>query len=437
MNSAKAIAPHIGIAAACIGLGVARATFYRAQRPVSVQQANVPRASSPRALSVPEQHTILEWLHQPAYADLSPRTVFAMLLDAGRYLASVSTFYRLLRASGETRGRRNELTHPAYAKPELLATGPRELWSWDITKLKGPAKWVCFHLYVILDVFSRYVIGWMIAPRESAELADELIAATCDKEGIVRGQLTLHADRGTSMRSKPVALLLADLGVTRSHSRPHVSDDNPYSEAQFKTLKYQPDFPARFDSIENARAFCQGFFAWYNHAHRHSGIGYMTPAAVHTGQASRLYAARQQVLDQAFVTHPERFTRRHPTPPALPVQVGINLPKPPPCVPGEAQRSTLNSTQLVSEVLTHRAASVNVTAQRVARRDSLGRVGGMSDVVRWVPRLWHGTTAGHRIESQAAGIESQLGEIAKATGGGCRPDPPELISALDQDRRVI
>ena len=225
MNIARKVASQIGIAAACMGLGVARATFYRAQRPVSVQQANVPRASSPRALSVPEQHTILEWLHQPAYADLSPRTVFAMLLDGGRYLASVSTFYRLLRASGETRGRRNELTHPAYAKPELLATGPRELWSWDITKLKGPAKWVCFHLYVILDVFSRYVIGWMIAPRESAELAHELIAATCDKEGIVRGQLTLHADRGTSMRSKPVAMLLADLGVTRSHSRPHVSDE--------------------------------------------------------------------------------------------------------------------------------------------------------------------------------------------------------------------
>lgn len=349
MNIARKVASQIGIAAACIGLGVARATFYRAQRPVSVQQANVPRASSPRALSVPEQDTILEWLHQPAYADLSPRTVFAMLLDAGRYLASVSTFYRLLRASGETRGRRNELTHPAYAKPELLATGPRELWSWDITKLKGPAKWVCFHLYVILDVFSRYVIGWMIAPRESAELAYELIAATCDKEGIVRGQLTLHADRGTSMRSKPVALLLADLGVTRSHSRPHVSDDNPYSEAQFKTLKYQPAFPARFDSIEHARAFCQGFFAWYNHTHRHSGIGYMTPAVMHTGQAPRLYAARQQVLDQALVAHPERFTRRHPTPPALPVQVGINLPKPLPRVPGEAQRSTLNSPQLVSQ----------------------------------------------------------------------------------------
>ena len=347
MNTALEVAVQVGIVAACIGLGVARATFYRAQRPVSVQPANVPRASSPRALSAREQHTILEWLHAPAYADLSPRTVFAMLLDAGRYLASVSTFYRLLRVSGETRGRRNELTHPPYAKPELLASGPRELWSWDITKLKGPAKWVCFHLYVILDVFSRYVVGWMIAPRESAELAHQLIAATCDKEGIPRGQLTLHADRGTSMRSKPVALLLTDLGVTKS--RPHVSDDNPYSEAQFKTLKYQPDFPARFESIEHARAFCQGFFAWYNHAHRHSGIGYMTPAAVHTAQARQLYAARQQVLDQAFVAHPERFTRRHPTPPALPVLVGINLPKPTPRVPGETQRSTLNSPQLVSQ----------------------------------------------------------------------------------------
>lgn len=349
MNTALEIAPQIGIVAACRGLGVARATFYRAQRPVAVPQVKVPRASSPRALSPVEQHTILEVLHEPAYVDASPRTVFALLLDAGRYLASVSTFYRLLRALGETRVRRGELTHPPYAKPELLAQGPRELWSWDITKLKGPAKWVCFHLYVILDVFSRYVVGWMIAPRESAELAHELIAATGKKEGIAPGHLTLHADRGTSMRSKPVAMLLADLRVTKSHSRPHVSDDNPYSEAQFKTLKYQPDFPPRFDSLEHARAFCQGFFAWYNHAHRHSGIGYMTPAAVHTGQAPRLYATRQQVLDQAFAAHPERFTRRPPTPPALPVQVGINLPKPTPRLPGDTQRSTLNSPQLVSQ----------------------------------------------------------------------------------------
>lgn len=275
MNAAMEIAPLNGIVAACLALGVARATFYRAQLPPLSARPPAPRRPSSWALSAAEQHTILELLHAPAYVDLSPRTVFAKLLDAGRYLASVSTFYRLLRATGETRGRRNQLTHPAYAKPELLATGPRELWSWDITKLKGPIKWTCFHLYVILDVFSRYVVGWMIAPRESAELAHELIAATCSKEAIAPGQLTLHADRGTSMRSKPVALLLANLAVTKSHSRPHVSDDNPYSEAQFKTLKYQPDFPARFDSIEHARAFCQRFFAWYNHHHRHSGIGYM------------------------------------------------------------------------------------------------------------------------------------------------------------------
>ena len=358
MNSAKAIAPHIGIAAACIGLGVPRATFYRAQRPVSVQQANVPRASSPRALSVPEQHTILEWLHQPAYADLSPRTVFAMLLDAGRYLASVSTFYRLLRASGETRGRRNELTHPAYAKPELLATGPRELWSSDITKLKGPAKWVCFHLYVILDVFSRYVIGWMIAPRESAELAHELIAATCDKEGIVRGQLTLHADRGTSMRSKPVALLLADLGVTRSHSRPHVSDDNPYSEAQFKTLKYQPDFPARFDSIENARAFCQGFFAWYNHAHRHSGIGYMT----RSGGAHRPGVAalrRPPTGARSGVRHASRTLHASSSDPTRSAGTGRHQPSKTPAVRtrGSAAFDTKLPATGVSKLLTHSAPS--------------------------------------------------------------------------------
>ena len=317
MNIAREVAPQIGIAGACIGLGVARATFYRAQRPVSVEQANVPRASSPRALSTLEQHTILEWLHQPAYVDLSP-------------------------------------THPAYAKPELLATGPRELWSWDITKLKGPAKWVCFHLYVILDVFSRYVIGWMIAPRESAELAYELIAATCDKEGIVRGQLTLHADRGTSMRSKPVAMLLADLGVTRSHSRPHVSDDNPYSEAQFKTLKYQPDFPARFDSIENARAFCQGFFAWYNHAHRHSGIGYMTPAAVHTGQASRL-VRRPPTGARSGVRHASRTLHASSSDPTRSAGTGRHQPSKTPAARtrGSAAFDTKLPATGVSKLLTH------------------------------------------------------------------------------------
>jgi putative transposase len=341
MNTAIELAPLTGVAGACLGLGVSRATFYRALRPAA-RVVSVTKARSPLALSETERGTIRTLLHAPEYVDLSPRTVFAILLDVGRYLASVSTFYRLLREAGEISPRRNQLVHPAYAKPELLATQPRQLWSWDITKIKGPGKWEHFHLYVILDVFSRYVVGWMLAPRESAELAKELIAATCDKQGIVRDQLTLHADRGSSMRSKPVAMLLADLGVTKTHSRPHVSDDNPYSESQFKTLKYRPDFPDRFASREQARSFCQTFFTWYNHEHRHSGIGYMTPAAIHTGQAAHLYRARQDVLTAAFDQHPQRFKGRTPQPPTLPTRVGINLPKPRPAPVQEATLSTVN-----------------------------------------------------------------------------------------------
>ncbi len=351
MIASVALAPLVGVVAACATLGVARATFYRALLPLSTTVTERPRPPSPWALSDAEQAYILALLHEPAYVDQSPRTVFALLPDAGRYLASVSTFYRLLRGVDETRGRRNQLTHPAYIKPELLAQRPRELWSWDIIKLKGPAKWTCFHLYVILDVFSRYVVGWMHAPRESAALAHELIAATCDHEEIEPGQLTLHADRGTSMRSKPVAMLLADLSVTKSLSRPHVSDDNPHSESQFKTLKYRPDFPARFDSIEHARAFCQGFFAWYNEEHRHSGIGYMTPAAMHSGQAQQCYAARQCVLDVAYLLNPARFTQRLPAPPVLPTAAGINWPKPSHDEILDPRISTLNYFQAVS----HRA----------------------------------------------------------------------------------
>jgi putative transposase len=349
MNSAVELAAFSGVVAACLALGVARATFYRARQPVPMRGPQRARAPSPLALPAAQRETILALLHAPEYVDRSAHTVFAMLLDTGRYLGSVSSFYRILRSAGERRARRDQLTHPAYAKPELLATAPRQLWSWDITKLKGPAKWQCFHLYVILDVFSRYVVGWMLAARESAQLAKELIAATCEKERIVPGELTLHADRGSSMRSKPVAMLLVDLDVIKSHSRPHVSDDNPYSEAQFKTLKYQPQFPERFASEAHARAFCQEFFAWYNHEHRHSGIGYMSPAPVHTGAARQLFDARQAVLDQAFAAHPQRFRGRRPVPPALPTQVGINLPKPTPQDQGEPQRSTLNSPQPVSQ----------------------------------------------------------------------------------------
>jgi putative transposase len=280
------------------------------------------------ALSDAERQRVLDVMHAPEYVDHSPHTIYAMLLDIGIYLASVATLYRILRATSETRPRRNELTHPAYVKPELLATKPCEVWSWDITKLKGPAKCAPFHLYVILDIFSRYVVGWMIADHASAELAEALIAQTCEKQGIAPDQLTLHADRGSSMRSKPVASLLADLGVIKSHSRPYVSDDNPYSESQFKTMQYRPGFPDRFPTIEEARTFCQTFFPWYNDQHRHSGIGYVTPSDMHHGTATVIYKQRESVLQDAFLRHPNRFKQQQPRPPKLPTSTGINMPKP-------------------------------------------------------------------------------------------------------------
>jgi len=234
--------------------------------------------------------------------------------------------YRILHEFQEVRERRNQLRHPAYSKPELLATGPNQLWSWDITKLKGPAKWHYYYLYTILDVFSRYVPGWMIAECEAAALAQELILRTCEKEHIEPGQLIIHADRGSSMNSKPVALLLADLGVTKSHSRPHVSNDNPYSESQFKTMKYRPDYPEEFGSVQDARGWARRFFAWYNHEHHHSGLGLMTPATVHAGRAPQVTEGRRQVLHVAYAAHPERFVRGCPEPPSLPEEVWINRP---------------------------------------------------------------------------------------------------------------
>ena len=340
------LAAQLGFSAACRALGVPRSSLYRARQPKAVAQ---PRPTPVRALSREEKAEVRHVLNSERFQDAAPRQVYATLLDDQVYLCHWRTMYRILKEHDEVQERRHVRRHPTYAKPELVATGPNQLWSWDITKLHGPAKWVYYYLYVILDVFSRYVVGWMLAPRESAELAQELIAATCAKEAIPPAQLTLHADRGTSMRSKPVALLLADLGVTKSHSRPHVSDDNPYSESQFRTLKYQPDFPERFASEEHARAFCQAFFHWYNHDHRHSGIGYMTPAAVHSGRALALYQARQVVLMQAFAEHPQRFKGRQPMPPALPTQVGINLPTNPPHAQGKREPSTLNSPQPVSQ----------------------------------------------------------------------------------------
>ena len=319
------LAPVTGTRDACAALGVPRASWYRRSRGPSEGPPR-PRPAPPRALSDPERAAVLGELHSDRFTDAAPAAVYATLLDEGTYLASERTMYRILAANAEVRERRDQLRHPVYAKPELLATGPRELFSWDITKLRGPVRGAHYHLYVILDVFSRYVPGWMVATRESAALAERLIADTARKEGIIPGQLTIHADRGTSMRSKDVALLLADLGIERSHSRPHVSNDNPYSESQFRTLKYRPTFPDRFGSLEDARSFCATFFSWYNTVHRHSGIGLLTPADVHAGRAPEITAARAVTLDTAYLAHPERFVRRPPTPPVVPAAVWINPP---------------------------------------------------------------------------------------------------------------
>ena len=332
MEAVIHLAPTVGVVDACEFLGVARASFYR-ERPLLGPPASPPpepilseRPAPARSLSPDERAGVLAVLHDQRFQDRSPAAVQATLLDEGQYLCSARTMYRLLEQAGESHERRDQLVHPAYHKPELLATAPNQLWSWDITKLLGPAKWTYFYLYVILDVFSRYVVGWMVAPRESAELAKQFIEETIGKQEIPAGQLTIHADRGRVMTSKPVAFLMADLGVTKTHSRPYVSDDNPYSESQFRTMKYRPEFPDRFGSIQDARAFCQQFFQWYNEQHRHSGLGLLTPAMVHSGQAAAVLAARQIVLDAAYQAHPDRFVRRPPKPLPLPSEVWINKP---------------------------------------------------------------------------------------------------------------
>ena len=324
------LAPRIGTRAACTAAGVPQATWYRRHR-ISPPAPKPARSRIPSGSSRgrwPRPSGRRSWTYCTPGGSLTwPRTRFwATLLDEGTYLGSVSTYYRVLREAGESRERRAQATHPAAVKPELVASGPNQVWSWDITKLHGPAKWTYYHLYVILDIFSRYAVGWMVATCESAALAEKLIAATCAKQGIGRGQLSIHADRGSSMTSKPVALLLADLGVTQSHSRPHVSNDNPYSESQFKTLKYRPAFPALFASIEAARAHCQVFFPWYNNEHHHGGLGLHTAGDVHYGRAAAVRAGRAQVLDAAYLAHPGRFVRKPPAPPKLPGTSWINPP---------------------------------------------------------------------------------------------------------------
>jgi len=323
MPAVKDLAGAVGVAAACEALALPRASFYRWQKPAEEPK---PRPTPPRALHAEERRAVREALNCEEFVDHAPAQVYASLLDRGIYLCSVRTMYRILEEHGEVRERRNQLRHPEYTKPELLATGPNQVWSWDITKLLGPAKWTYYYLYVILDIFSRYVVGWLLAERESAALAKRLIEETIEKQGVAEEELTLHSDRGPSMKSGTVAQLLADLGVTKSHSRPYTSNDNPFSESQFKTLKYRPDFPKRFGSALDARAHCRRFFPWYNEEHHHCGIGLMTPWAVHYGKDRKIHEHRRQILREAYRKNPERFVSKPPNPPRLPEAVWINPP---------------------------------------------------------------------------------------------------------------
>lgn len=310
---------------ACHLLGRSRATHHRRRRPPTCGPP-VPRPIPPNALSEAERQAVLTVLRSEQYCDLAPAQVWAKLLDDGIYYCSISTMYRLLSVAGENRERRRQRTHPANKRPELLATKPNEVWSWDITKLRGPARGVYYELFVIIDIYSRYVVAWTVAERETGELAESFINAALASQQIGRDELWLHADRGTSMTSKPVAQLLVDLGVARSHSRPHVSNDNPYSESNFKTLKYCPAFPGQFGSIQDARSFCDTFFTYYNHEHRHSGIALHTPASVHYGTATEIRVQRAAVLDAAYTANPTRFGHRRPSPPELPTVAWINDP---------------------------------------------------------------------------------------------------------------
>lgn len=318
------LAPSIGVSQACAVFDFPRSSLYRQWRPRVMSQRSRPTPT--RALSADERAAVRVVLNSERFADQTPYEIYATLLDEELYLCSIRTMYRILHEAAEVQERRKQVRHPAYTKPELLATMPNQLWSWDITKLRGPVTWQYFYLYVILDVFSRYVVGWLLADHESAELAEQLIAESCHQQGIARAQLVLHSDRGAAMTAKSLTQLLTDLGIEQSHSRPYTPDDNPFSEAQFKTMKYRPDYPQRFDAQDQAHAWAKAFFAWYNHEHHHVALGLLTPVAVHFGQAEEIVAQRQATLNDAFARHPERFVHGAPTPPALPTAVWINPP---------------------------------------------------------------------------------------------------------------
>ena len=328
------LAAKVNVTKACEVLGITRSRYYRCQQPDEVKAshqttAEVVKKAHPKALSPAEEQEVLTELNSARFADKSPYEVYGTLLDEdGRYLCSISTMYRILAKHGQNSPRGRQRAPGHYQKPELLAEAPNQVWSWDITKLRGPQKWTYYYLYVILDIFSRFVVGWLIAPRESAQLAQELMASCYLQQGVQSEQLVIHADRGSAMKSKVVVQLLADLGVTKTHSRPYTANDNPFSEAQFKTAKYRPDYPQRFGSIQDARAWARSFFHWYNHEHRHTSLALMTPALVHAGQTVHVTQKRQKVLLAAYTTHPERFVSGPPRPPTVPTAVWINPPQP-------------------------------------------------------------------------------------------------------------
>jgi putative transposase len=328
MVAAEELSKTVDVREACQALGLARSSFYRFRHDAcgKAPRPSPPRRSSPRALTAEQRQAVLDELHSPRFVDQAPPEVFATLLDEQTYHCSVRTMYRILSEEDEVRERRDQLRHPTYAKPQLLATAPNQIWSWDITKLLGPAKWIYFYLYVVLDIFSRYVVGWMLAVHDNASLAQRLLRESCLRQGILPDQLTIHADRGSSMKSKTVSQLLATLGVSKSHSRPRISNDNPFSESQFKTLKYRPEFPERFGSLQHALGVCRDLFHWYNHEHHHAGIALLTPATVHLGRAELVLEARHQTLLAAYRAHPERFFQGPPKRPQLPSAVWINPP---------------------------------------------------------------------------------------------------------------
>lgn len=313
----------------CQGLDMVRATAYRfwerKKSPTTQKPRNLFIHS--RALSEDEKQDVVEVMNSQRFQDSAPAQIQATLLDEGKYLCSVRTMYRILTERGEVKERRKRVDRKHYPKPELLATGPNQVWSWDITKLLGPQKWAYFYLYVMMDIFSRYVVGWMIENKESAALAKVLIEESMEKQNLSKDhKLTIHSDRGAPMTAKTVTQLMADLGVIKSLSRPHVSNDNPFSEATFSTIKGCPTYPGRFGSIQDARGWGRNLFPWYNDEHKHSGIGYYTAEAVHYGRAQEFYELRRQTLIKAYETHPERFVNKIPKPYDVPQKVWINPP---------------------------------------------------------------------------------------------------------------